>query len=117
MSVTQTEYRDDSRPLKAEIVEIIGQPDGRSHLVLLVNIEGQPRKVLLSLDALQDHGLTGPAAAKELRAIREQLSSIADLHLKHLELLASQPDLNKRLGEVVKFLAGIQSAIERRPRK
>ena len=42
-------------------------------LELLVNIEGLDRRVELSVGALKDHGLSGPAAVEELRGIRAAL--------------------------------------------
>ena len=45
-------------------------------LVLLVNIEGRDRKISLSIDALEEYGLSGPAAVEELREIRKALEGL-----------------------------------------
>lgn len=60
---------------EAEIIEIAERPGGKQCLVLQASIGGQPRKFVLALDALEGHGLSGPAAVAELRAIRELLST------------------------------------------
>ena len=80
MSVVQTTYPNDSRPAKPLIATIIGEaetPDGRQALELQVSIEGQDRTVLLMLHALEDHGLSGPAAVAELRGIRKLLETLS----------------------------------------
>ena len=87
MSVTQTKYPNDSRQLTAKVVGIsqsrisaTGSKDGKSQaLELQVNIEGQDHAVLLALDALNDYGLSGPAAVKELRGIRLALESLGNI--------------------------------------
>ncbi|MXY42007.1 MAG: hypothetical protein F4160_05265 [Rhodospirillaceae bacterium] len=62
----------------AEVVRISGSPKGSPTLELRVNIEGRDRRFLLTLSALEGHGLSGPAAVEELRAIRAALEKIAE---------------------------------------
>ena len=79
----------------AEFVEVTSSPKTgqKPSLVLRVNIEGQAHEVALTLDELAKAGMTGPAAVEELQKIRQHLS-----HLSRIEL----------------YLAGIQSALDRR---
>ena len=63
------------KPHTIEEIKVSGEPRA---LELLVNIEGRDRRILLTTDALLDHGLSGPAAVVELRAIRAALERIAD---------------------------------------
>lgn len=58
-----------------EIREATGV-DGKKCLELLVNIEDRPRSILLTLDALQDHGLSGPAAVEALLGIQAAVESL-----------------------------------------
>ncbi len=66
-----------AKPYEPESIELVTATDGRSHLELQVKIEDRLRSVKLTLDALQDHGLSGPAAAEELRKIRKAAERIA----------------------------------------
>ena len=87
MSVIQTKYPDDSRPLTAKVVGLsqsgisaTGSKDEKSQaLELQVNIEGQDHDILLPLDALNDYGLLGPAAVAELRGIRQALQALCNI--------------------------------------
>ena len=45
-------------------------------LVLRVNIAGRDRNVELTVGALQDHGLSGPAAVEVLRSIQSTLEDL-----------------------------------------
>lgn len=63
---------------KAEIVSVNQGNGSSSTLELRVNIEGQDRGVLLPLDALEGHGLSGPAAVEELRRIRVALERLVE---------------------------------------
>ena len=65
-----------SEPPEAKITGFIGTRDGKRGLELLVNIEGKDRTCVLRLDALEGHGLSGPAAVEELRALREELEEL-----------------------------------------
>lgn len=87
MATVQDKYPNDSRRLTAKVVRLsqsgisapgskVGQTEG---LELQVNIEGQDHDILLPLDALNDYGLTGPAAVAELRGIREALVNLCDV--------------------------------------
>ena len=78
MSVVQTEYPNDSR---RPIAKVVGISPTRSSptLELQVNIEGRDHNILLPLDALQDHGVTGPAAVVELRGIRLALEALGNI--------------------------------------
>lgn len=63
----------------AEIVAIHPASSARSSstLELQVNIEGHNHNVLLTVDALSNHGLSGLAVVEELRGIRESLDAFA----------------------------------------
>ena len=61
------------------------RPKSSPSLELQVNIEGRDHAVALSLDALEDHGLSGPAAAEELRGIRAALEEL-------VQVLKSSPE-------------------------
>ena len=78
MSVIQTKYPNDSR---RPIAKVVGISPTRSSptLELQVNIEGRDHNILLPLDALQDHGVTGPAAVVELRGIRLALEALGNI--------------------------------------
>ncbi len=68
-----------TEPPEAEITQIIEKRGGKRALELQVNIEGQHRTFLLTLDALKGYGLSGPAAVEELRGIRAALEALAPL--------------------------------------
>ncbi|MCY4592040.1 MAG: hypothetical protein OXE86_16090 [Alphaproteobacteria bacterium] len=89
----------------AEIIQILEQPDGSSALELRVNVKGRDSSILLPLSALENHELIGLAVVKELRQIHGQISAIADLQLKAMELSGSQATLlNNNLIDVVDAL-------------
>ncbi len=73
------------RPKPAELprAKIINynpaSPGSSATLELQVNIEGQDHSILLPVDALNNHGLSGPAAVEELRGIREALDAFATI--------------------------------------
>lgn len=67
-----------SEPPIGEATGIVDSRGGTRYLELQVNIGGQPHKVWLSLGALQDQGVSGPAAAEELRGIREALGGLRE---------------------------------------
>ena len=58
-------------PLLAEITGVMERADNTLVLELRVNIEGQDLPILLSLDALANHGIAGPAAAAPLQRIAD----------------------------------------------
>ncbi|MDE0488553.1 MAG: hypothetical protein OXI07_05100 [Gammaproteobacteria bacterium] len=62
-----------------KIEEVRDKSGALKSLVLQVKIEGRHHRVSLSTDVLRDFGLTGPAAAEELRGIRAALERLADL--------------------------------------
>ncbi len=64
-------------PPVAKITRINRSPGSRPTLELQVNIGGQDCDIVLPLDALEDRGLSGPAAVEELRAIRAALEDLA----------------------------------------
>ena len=74
---------------------MIDQPGGKRALELQVNIEGQPRTVLLSLDALEGHGLSGPVAVEELRKIADSV----DHHLEWMEHIVNAIPNEEKKGE------------------
>ena len=79
MPTAQTEYserRDAVRPIKASIVGLVDQIDGTSALELRVNIEGRDLPILLSIDALANHGLSDQAVADQLQTIREEIEKL-----------------------------------------
>ena len=63
-------------PPVAEIIQVNRPPDKTSILELRVNIEDRDQLVALPLGALEEFGLTGPAAVEELRAIRVALENL-----------------------------------------
>ena len=69
---------DPAEPPIAEIRKVYRPANRNAALELQVKIEGRDRTILLTLDALEGHGLSGPAAVEELRAIRVALERIAD---------------------------------------
>ena len=75
MSVQKTyqTHAGPTEPPVAKIVRILEEPGGQRALELQVNIGGQNQKVLLSLGALEDHGLSGPVAVAALREIADAL--------------------------------------------
>ncbi|MCY4130052.1 MAG: hypothetical protein OXG15_12535 [Gammaproteobacteria bacterium] len=71
----------DNLPL-AKILENIPRFDGTPCLVLRVNIEGRDHELGLTIDELDEAGLSGPAGVEELRKIRKLLE----------QLVASRPE-------------------------
>ena len=78
-----------SEPYKPDAVKPILGSDGKKALEPKVSIEGRPRGVLLSPDALEDFGLTGPVAVEELRGVRPELSRLRGV-LEDFGLAAQQ---------------------------
>lgn len=77
-----------TEPPQAEIIgEALGR-DGKRVLELRVKIEGRDRNIWLALDALEGHGLSGPAAVEELREIRKILASGAEHLCRHVSDIA-----------------------------
>ncbi len=68
-----------TEPPVAKITRINRPPGSSPSLELQVSIGGLDHKVLLPLDALEDRGLSGPAAVEELRGIRAALEALAPL--------------------------------------
>ena len=62
----------------AEVLRISDLPNGSRALELQVNIEGQDHQLLLTLDALASHGVTGPVVAKALPQLVEGLDKIEE---------------------------------------
>ena len=83
MSVQKTyqTHADPAEPPVAKIVKILDEPGGQRALELQVNIGGQDQRVLLSLGALEDHGLSGPAAVEALRGVAQAV----DYHREWME--------------------------------
>ena len=79
-------YPDPTEPYEATSVEVYrGSDRSMLGLEIRVNIEGRDRRVLLRLDALANHGLSGPAAGEELRGIREAVESLVMAVKRSLE--------------------------------
>ena len=82
MNPVQTHYerQGPAEPVKAKIIKVNRnegrQPESTPSLELQVKIEDQDHDVWLSLDALEENGLSGPAAVEELRRIREALEEL-----------------------------------------
>ncbi len=81
-------------PPEAKITGIVATRGNTRALELQVRIAGQDRKFLLALDALEDHGLTGPAAAEELREIRQTLGGIEEKIVDLTNAIPNHDDLN-----------------------
>ena len=81
MTTVQTDYGppDPAEPYKPHTIEENRVSGELRALVLRVNIAGRDRNVELTVGALQDHGLSGPAAVEELRGIRVALEDLASL--------------------------------------
>ena len=82
MNPTQTSYgsQGPAEPAKAKIIKVNRnegrQPESTPSLELRVKIEDQDHDVLLPLGALEENGLSGPAAVEELRRIRTALEEL-----------------------------------------
>ncbi len=82
MNPVQTDYKHQgpAEPAKAKIIKVnrneSQRPESTPSLELQVKIEDQDHDVWLSLDALEENGLSGPAAVEELRRIREALEEL-----------------------------------------
>ena len=82
MNPLQTGYESQgpAEPAKAEIIKVNRNESRRTEstpsLELRVKIEGQDHDVWLSLDALEENGLSGLAAVEELRRIRTALEEL-----------------------------------------
>ena len=62
---------------KAEIINFNPSSPGLSAtLELRVSIEGQDHNILLPVDTLNDHGLSGPAAVESLRDIQKAIQGM-----------------------------------------
>ena len=72
-----------SEPPLAKIVKVNRthgrRPESTPSLELQVNIEGRDHDVWLPLGALEENGLSGPAAAEELRGIRAALEELVQI--------------------------------------
>ena len=68
---------DPVEPYKPNTIRAVEAPDGRRALELRVNIAGRDRTIVLTNDELEGHGLSGPAAVDELRAIRVAVEALA----------------------------------------
>ncbi len=78
MSPFQDDYDkpDPAGPPIAKIVRINRPPLSSPNLELQASIGGRDQIVVLPLDALEGHGLSGPVAVEELRAIRSALEEL-----------------------------------------
>jgi len=80
------QYPDESPIPEAKVLRIIrGSPKESPALELQVKIGGRDRKILLRLDALEEFGLSGPAAVEELRKIRRSLDDLTGGLLKYAD--------------------------------
>ena len=62
----------------AEIIGVVKARDNTPCLELRVNIGDQDQRVLLAVDAIANHGMSGPAAVAELQGIRMALEKISE---------------------------------------
>ena len=82
MNPVQTRYggQGSAEPAKAKIIKVNRNegriPESTPSLELRVKIEDQDHDVWLSLDALEEIGLSGPAAVEEIRLIRMALEEL-----------------------------------------
>ncbi|MCY4218762.1 MAG: hypothetical protein OXE56_05775 [Gammaproteobacteria bacterium] len=89
MPAVQTKYGRYPDPVEAPVataVKLITRNE-KPLLELQVNIEGQDRNILLPLDALNNLGLSGLVAAKEVALIRESLENLVFVQTETQSLL------------------------------
>lgn len=85
---------------EAKIIELTGTGSTTS-LVLRVNIEGRDHDLRLRLSAIEGYGVTGPAAVAELRAIRKEIGSVADMLMNPMGSISrTVSDLSKSTHEL-----------------
>lgn len=95
-----------SERLVAEIFNVIDEPGGKRALELRVNIEGQPRTVLLSLDALEGHGLSGLAGVEALRKIAEAVDHHRDWMEHIVNAIPNEEKMNDYIDRLAARLKG-----------